>query len=140
MTYPYQSGPPEPTPPPPDPPVPAYQEPNQQYQQPAYYHPQPMYPYGYQPPRPTEGLAIASLVVSCAGVLSMCAYGLGGILGVVGAILGHAARRRISRNGSQGAGMALAGIIVGWIMTALTVVIVIILVVVLANDPEFTET
>jgi hypothetical protein len=101
MTYPYQSEPP----PPPDP-------------TPAYYPP--IYPYGYQAPPPTEGLAIASLVISCAAVLGLCAYGIGGFLGIIGALMGHSARRRIRINGSNGAGMALAGIIVGWIMTAIS--------------------
>lgn len=122
MTDPYQPyQPPNPVPPPPDPyqppsPVPppnAYQPPDP-YAQPAYYQPQPVYPYGYQPPRETEGMAIASLVVSCAAVLGICFYGVGALLGIVGAILGHVARSRIKRTGNNGAGMALAGIIVGW--------------------------
>jgi hypothetical protein len=121
LSYPY---PPEPTPPPNDP-VP--------------YYPQPPYQYVYRP-RETEGLAIASLVVSCAAVPALCAYGIGGLLGIVGAIMGHVARRRIAANGSDGAGMALAGIIVGWATVALLVagiVLVIALVAFSEADPNW---
>ncbi|WP_433370913.1 DUF4190 domain-containing protein [Actinoplanes sp. CA-142083] len=121
LSYPH---PPEPAPPPDDA---------------AYYYPQPVYPYVFRP-RETEGLAIASLAVSCAAVPALCAYGIGGLLGVVGAIMGHVARRRIAANGSDGAGMALAGIIVGWVTTALLVLgiaLVIVLVVLSENDPNW---
>jgi hypothetical protein len=73
-------------------------------------YPGPGYP-GYPPPAPTNGLAIASLVCSLAGLAV-------GISAPVGAILGHVARRQIRERGEQGDGMALAGIIVGWILTA----------------------
>jgi len=97
------------------------------------YAPYPGSPYA--PPRPpTEGLAIASLVVSCAAVLGLCGYGLGAVLGIVGAILGHVARRRIRANGTGGAGMALAGIIVGWIVTALGIIGITVLIVALVTS------
>jgi Domain of unknown function (DUF4190) len=92
------------------------------YQQPSGYPAAPAHSYGYPAPRPTEGLAIASLVVSCVGVLGLCLYGMGGILGVAGAVLGHIAHGRIRRLETRGAGMALAGIIVGWIAAALALV------------------
>jgi hypothetical protein len=64
-------------------------------------------------------MAIAALIVSCMSVLTLCGYGVGGLVGAVGAILGHVARRRIRQSGAQGDGMALAGIIVGWITTVI---------------------
>lgn len=121
MTYPYQ-------PPPPD-----------DHQQPGpYYQQQPIYPYGFVAPRQTDGLAIASLVVSCAAVLGLCAYGIGGVLGLVGAGLGHAARRRIARSGADGAGMALAGVIVGWIAAGIAALAITGIVVLIAMDPDFS--
>jgi hypothetical protein len=68
--------------------------------------------YPYPAPTPTNGLAIASLVCSLAGLAV-------GISAPVGAILGHVARRQIRERGEQGDGMALAGIIVGWILTGI---------------------
>lgn len=65
--------------------------------------------------RRTNGLAVASLVVSVVGLVACC----GSVSGIVGAILGHVARRRIRRTGEAGAGMALAGILVGWIGLAI---------------------
>jgi hypothetical protein len=84
-------------------------------------------PYGYVVAAPgprTNGLSIAAMVVSIVGAVGLCAYGLGGIIGAVGAILGHVARRQIKRTGEKGGGMALAGVIVGWIATALFVIAV----------------
>jgi hypothetical protein len=78
------------------------------YGQPAYGQP------GYGQPifvnRPTNGMAIAALVCSLAGLAVF-------ISAPVGAILGHVARKQIRESGEQGDGMALAGIIVGWILT-----------------------
>jgi hypothetical protein len=58
---------------------------------------------------PTNGLAIASMIVSILG------------FGPVGAIMGHIARRQIQERGEQGDGFALAGIIVGWVTTGVWV-------------------
>jgi len=72
--------------------------------------PQPAY---YGPPmvvsQPTNGLAIASLIVSILG------------FGPIGAIMGHIARRQIKERNEQGDGLALAGVIVGWVTTAIWV-------------------
>jgi hypothetical protein len=97
------------------PPQPAYGQPQAPYGQlqPAYGQPvygQPM----YVQPTPTNGMAIAALVCSLAGLLIF-------ISAPVGAILGHVARKQIRQTGEQGDGMALAGIIVGWILTGLGV-------------------
>ena len=68
-------------------------------------------------PRPmvqtTNGSAIASLVLS---VLGLC--GIGSLLGI---IFGHRARREIRQSGGYqgGDGLALAGIIIGWVSLAL---------------------
>ncbi|HEX6969810.1 MAG TPA: DUF4190 domain-containing protein [Micromonosporaceae bacterium] len=78
--------------------------------------PSPVYPaYGYPAPPTaptTNGLAIAALVCSLAGIATC-------ISAPVGAILGHIARRQIRERGEGGDGMALAAIIVGWIVTGL---------------------
>lgn len=137
MTYPPLPGPDGVYPPPPDPPIQAYQPPQQygyDYDRP-YSTPAPSYPaYPYAPPRPTEGLAIASLVISCVGVLGLCLWSIGGLLGIVGAILGHVARRRIRATGAGGSGLALAGIIVGWVITGVAVLGALALVLLIANS------
>jgi hypothetical protein len=76
-------------------------------------------PYGHVVPRKTNGMAIASLVCSCAGIFLI------GIPAVLGIIFGFVARSQIRRsNGTQGGGgMAMAGIIVGFGVVALIVVV-----------------
>jgi hypothetical protein len=72
--------------------------------------------YGYGAPgaaRPTNGLAVASLVTSLCG-LFLC-----GVPAIVGAIMGHVARKQIRERGEDGDGMALAGIIIGWVLFVL---------------------
>lgn len=101
--------------------------------------------YGYPPvpiAPPTNGLAVASMVVSIVGAVGLVCYGLGGYLGILGAILGHVSRRQIRERGASGDGMALAGIITGWIAAALAVIatVVLIIVIVMAvDDPSFNS-
>jgi hypothetical protein len=66
-------------------------------------------PYGFAPaaaPR-TNGLAIASMVL---GILWL--YWIGSILALV---FGYTAKKQIRERGEGGAGMATAGIVLGWI-------------------------
>jgi hypothetical protein len=83
-------------------------------------------PYGYPASRPTNGLAIGSMVTSITGIVTFWCYGLGGVLGLVGAILGHVALRQIRARDDNGRGMAIAGVIVGWVAVALTIVVVVL--------------
>ncbi|GAB3144212.1 hypothetical protein GCM10027290_22040 [Micromonospora sonneratiae] len=80
--------------------------------------PVPTYPvYGYTPAPPTNGMAIAALVLSLVGLASC-------ITAPIGAILGHVARKQIRERGEGGDGLALAGIIVGWILTGLFLLVI----------------
>ena len=101
------------TTPPPPPGQPPYPPPG--YTPPPGYGLPPGYP-AYVMARPTNGLAIAAMVVALVG------------FGPVGAILGHVARRQIRERGEQGDGFALAGIIVGWISTGFLVAWLLLLV------------
>jgi hypothetical protein len=79
----------------------------------------PGYPM-YAPPRKQNGLAIASMVTSIAAFL-VCA----GLPGIVGALMGHSARKQIRQTGEDGEGFATAGIIVGWIGFGLSLVFIL---------------
>jgi hypothetical protein len=71
------------------------------------------YGYGYGPPAPvTNGLAIAALVC---GILWL--YWIGSILALV---FGYVAKSQIDRSGGAqgGRGMAIAGIVLGWVGVA----------------------
>lgn len=101
---------------------------------PSYAAPYP----GYNPVPRTEGLATASLICAVAGTVLMVACGVG-IAGTIAAIpLGITARRRIAQSGGQltGDGMALAGLIIGAIMTGLAVIGWGIWFILLASSPN----
>jgi hypothetical protein len=80
----------------------------QPYGQPAYGQ-HPGYPPAYG--RPTNTLAILALVLAF-------------VFAPAGLILGIVARKQIRRTGEEGDGLALAGIIVGGIFTAIFVVLI----------------
>lgn len=98
----------------------------QGYGQQGYGQPYP----GYPRTPSTNGMAIASLITSLAAIAVT-----GGLLSFVGAILGHVAMSQIKRTGEEGRGMALAGIIIGWTVTALWVLLIgVIVLVAVATD------
>jgi hypothetical protein len=72
-----------------------------------------------QPAVKTNGLAIASLVLGLIWI-----YGLGSILALV---FGYSAKGQIDRSGGRqtGRGMAVAGIVLGWIGVGLIVLVFI---------------
>jgi len=72
----------------------------------APYHPG-YYPVPVVPP--TNGLAIGAMVC---GIIEFFTLGLAAIPAV---ILGHAARAQIRRTGERGDGMAIAGLILGYL-------------------------
>jgi hypothetical protein len=76
----------------------------------------------------TSGKAIASLVLGIGGFLIFPV-----VLSILAVIFGRSAKRDIAaRPGLGGEGMATAGIVLGWIGVALTVVGILVLVLVLA--------
>lgn len=62
----------------------------------------------------TNNLAVASLVLS---IIGLCC-GIGSIVGIV---LGFVARNQIKTSGQSGDGMALAGIIIGFVTLVLSI-------------------
>ncbi|WP_197373484.1 peptidylprolyl isomerase [Mycolicibacterium baixiangningiae] len=72
----------------------------------------PGYPGAYPPPRSTNAWAVAALV---------CAF----LFAPLGIVFGHLSLSQIKRTGEDGRGLALAGLIIGYVMTALTIVVVV---------------
>lgn len=109
--------------------------PYQQYPQQSGPTPYPQQTYqGFPAPPSNNGLAIASMCVSL-GALTTCYVGL--VVGPVGAILGHVALRQIDREPQRftGRGMALAGIIIGWIQCAAWLIFGTIVAIAIINAP-----
>jgi hypothetical protein len=82
-------------------------------------------PVAPMPPAPaqfarTNSLAITSLVCGIAQFM------FGPLATIPAVVCGHMARSQISRTGEQGAGMALAGLILGWIGVGFTALVVVI--------------
>lgn len=103
-------------------------------ERPEWYQPPPP-PAAGEPPRPINGLAVASAVISAISLVTVCAWhvhvsasrmpglavfslgiavdGLVGTGGLVAVVLGYLAGRRILRRGGRGSGWALLGVILG---------------------------
>ncbi len=71
------------------------------------------YPGAYPPPRSTNSLAIVSLV---------CAF----LFAPLGIVFGHMSLSQIKRTGEEGRGLAIAGLVIGYLITALTVLVVVL--------------
>jgi len=89
----------------------------QGWQQPGYGPPQQVHYVVTPPSAGTNGLAIASLVL---GILWL--YWVGSILAI---IFGHIALSQLKRKHQDGKGLAVAGLVLGYIGLAVLVVVVI---------------
>ena len=65
-------------------------------------------------------LAIASLACGLAQFV------FGPVATIPAIVLGHVARSQIKRTGEQGAGLALAGLILGWVVVSLVLVVIVV--------------
>ena len=68
----------------------------------------------------TNGLAIASLACGLAQ------FAFGPLATIPAIMCGYMARSQIKRTGEQGAGLALAGLILGWVAVILGIVVIVI--------------
>ncbi len=71
----------------------------------------------------TNGLAVASLVCGIAQFM------FGPLATIPAIVFGHVARSQIRRTGEQGAGLALAGLILGWVPVVLGTALIVTLIV-----------
>jgi Domain of unknown function (DUF4190) len=77
-------------------------------------------PYGY-PRQKTNGMAVASLVLSISALFC-------GFPAILGIICGHIALGQINRRGEHGRGLAIAGLVIGYVFVVLFLVFVVIVV------------
>jgi Domain of unknown function (DUF4190) len=101
---------------------------------PGHYDPYQPYPAGVGT---TNGLAVGSLITSIAGVvfgipLTLFCY-IGVPIPIVGVVLGVVALNQIKRTHQQGRGLAIAGIVVGAVMTVVLLLIAIAVMALLIN-------
>lgn len=113
----------------PTPPAPSYTPPAPPYAQPEYQaaaYPPPAYGYAAPPAaaypvRKTNVLAVLSMISSILGFVMILPV-IGSIAGV---IMGHISLSQLKSSTDQGRGMALAGLIVGYVGIAFGVLVVI---------------
>jgi uncharacterized protein DUF1707/uncharacterized protein DUF4190 len=77
----------------------------------------------------TNGLAVASLACGLAQ------FAFGPLATIPAIVLGHMARSQIRRTGEQGAGLALAGLVLGWGAVILGIVLIAVGLVIAAGLP-----
>ncbi len=102
----------------------------------ATYTPVPLPPGPYTPAPPTDGFAITALILGVTGFVT------GFLTSIPAVIFGFLARGRIKRNGTQGSGMALTGIILGFVgifFAIIGVVIALLLVAAFRNVAHDTN-
>jgi hypothetical protein len=91
-------------------------------------------------PKKTSGYAIASLVLGIVGLPIICPLLIPSVLAVV---FGFMARKDIRQKGHGGDGMALAGLITGFIGIAAAIIAIVVGIVLLANadfdDPDHDD-
>jgi hypothetical protein len=75
--------------------------------------------YG-DPAQKTSGMAIASLVLSIAGLFC-------GVTALFGIICGHIALSQINRTGEHGRGLAIAGLVIGYVCVVLFSLFLVVL-------------
>ncbi len=81
---------------------------------------------GYPQPRPTNGMAIASLV---------CAF----LFAPLGIIFGHISLSQIKKTGEEGRGLAVAGLVISYLITVLTILVVVLSVVFIVEVADDLE-
>jgi hypothetical protein len=81
-----------------------------------------------------NGLAVASLVFGFAQFL------VGPVATVPAIVLGHMARNQIKQTGEQGAGLALAGLVLGWGAVALGIILMFAVMTVAAGTHGAVQT
>lgn len=77
------------------------------------------YGYGYSQAKSTNTLALLSMIVSLVSIV------FAGFFSLVGVIMGHIALKQIKQTGEEGRGLALIGLIVGYVQLGLIVLGVI---------------
>lgn len=125
--------------------APVYQPPGYPVQAPAAYpaqHPVQQYPgaaptyaaapYGYgayAPAQKTNALAVVSMIASILGAIWVLPF----IGSLAGAIMGHISLNQLKTSGDKGRGMALAGVIVGWVGFGFIMLVILFFVLVIVG-------
>jgi len=83
----------------------------------------------------TDGLSIAALVL---GIIATITCYFGGFFGIPAVICGHLSLKKIKHSPTPlgGKGMAIAGLITGYIGIALSILFILLIAIGIASDPN----
>lgn len=86
-----------------------------------------------------NGMAIASLVLGIAGIPFICCCYSGTIMGILAVVFGFISRNKIRASGGteKGDGMALAGIITGFVAVGLSILLIVLSLTNVLSSNEF---
>lgn len=87
--------------------------------------------------QPSNGLGIASMVLGIVSIPFCFCFGIGGLAGVVAVILGFLGKQKSDRGEATNRGMALAGIITGFVGLGLAIIYWVLFA--LGTAVDFTE-
>lgn len=85
---------------------------------------------GYAGPHqapPPQAMSITSMVLGILAIPTTCFYGLGILLAILAVIFGHVGHSQYKRATGQSNGMAVAGLVCGYISLALVVILFLII-------------
>ncbi|GEA90055.1 DUF4190 domain-containing protein [Cellulomonas cellasea] len=91
------------------------------YPQAPQYGNAPGYGGGYGQNFPKNNLAVWALVLGLVGIVLQCGF----LTGIPAVIVGNKARKAAAAGEANNGGMALAGVILGWVAIALSVLVLI---------------
>ena len=92
----------------------------------------------YPPPRKAPGFAVASLSTGVAGLVLAACLSFFPVLPVLAFVFGHLAMSRINREYLPGRGLAIAGLVTGYIGLALSVLLLILILIGTFTSPTPT--
>jgi len=92
-------------------------------------------PHGQYQPQPTVGLALASMICGIIAIITTCIY-ISIFPGIAAIICGHKSKNKSQSEGRPISGMALAGLIMGYIGAVWGLITILLLVLALTLKPE----
>jgi len=99
---------------------------------PVYPNAAPVYPSGYGQPTQKNSLGVWSLVLGIASFVLPC----GLVTAIIAIVIGVQGRRAVRAGLANNAGVALAGVILGWVALAVMIVAGVIIGIAYSHDPD----
>lgn len=90
------------------------------------------------PPAKAPGLAIASMVVGISGLVLVLCLWFFPVLPILGIVFGHVSLSTINRDGTPGRGMAITGLVTGYVGLGIGLLVLVLVILGTVNAPTPT--